>query len=220
MSTQTYGTIPTSRKNTRITYSSQLSNGTSSVNTAGTLEEDLECLWADIATNTPAPFSTHPVYTSFILVSAEPQMRLLGMANIHFVYQCSYTGTPSTQYTEQNSSTQAPITEHPSFDDWAADEIFDDNGQFIGFSQSSDKFGIESYIVPASIVTKKEYFTSEPPDERGNIGKTQNPGRDYSGDDNWLVTGSTRALEGLFWTRTTTYEWSAVAWNSDIYPAA
>jgi hypothetical protein len=222
MSTTRYGAsaLPTNRKNTKISYSSEFANGTSSVNTTAILTEELDCLWADIATNTPDPFTAHPIYSGFILVEATPQRRTVGLATIFFTYKCAYFGTPETSYTEQNSAREAPITEHPNFSDWAADELFDSNGQFVGFVQGSSKYGVETYTTPASIVVKTEYFTSEPADERENIGKLQNPGRDYTCDTNWKVIGSTRALAGTFWTRTTTYEWSSAGWDTDIYSAA
>jgi hypothetical protein len=220
MSTQVYGDLSTNAKNVKITLTSQTSNGTSSVNTGGQIIQEFDVLWTDRATYTPAQFTACPDYPNFLLTNATQEMRLLGMCHITLTYQASYSATPATQYTEQNGSMDIPIEEHPDFDDWADEELFDDNGQFIGFIDTSDKYGVTSYIGPTSIVTKKEYFTSEPTDERGTIGQTQNPGRDYEGDTNWLIIGSSRALEGLFWTRTTTFRWSAVDWNADVYPAA
>ena len=223
MPSTNYGTLTTAPKNVKIRFTSQSSNGTSSVNTGGTCVQEFDVEWNSAAAFIPAQFTPLPSpYENFFLIDSLQEMTPAGMAHIVLTYQASYYGTPPTQYTEQNGSMDVPITEHTDFDTWDSNGwvLYDDNGQFLGFTQESGLYGVESFIAATSIVTVKAYFTSEPTDLRGNIGTTQNPGRDYEGDANWLIIGSSRALEGYFWSQVTTYRWSATAWNSLIYDAA
>jgi hypothetical protein len=222
MSLQTYGTLDaTIQKNVKITFSSQLANGTSAINTGGTVTIEFDCLWTDYASNVPAQFSVCPLsgFANFLLVNSQIEMRPLAMAHITLTFQASYSATPPTQYTEQNGTTEEDIQNHPSFGTWVSNGwvIFDENGVFQGFTQDSGKAGVTSYIVGTKTVIKKAFFSSKPSDASDTQGKTSSPGLDYTGS--WLVIGSVRGLEGIWWTQTTTYKFSAVTWDSDIYPA-
>jgi hypothetical protein len=71
--------------------------------------------------------------------------------------------------------------------------------------------------VGTTTVTKTEYFDSMPSDNFSNIGKLQSPASAYGDATNWMVMSSTKQQQGYFWVRVTMYQYSAVAYNSQIY---
>lgn len=224
MATQIYGTLdPSILKRVKVNVTSQLGNGTSSVQSIGTVTAELDCLYADIATYIPAQFSSCPIsgFSNYQLINAVAEQRDLATAVIKLTWQ-SYTGVPSSQYTEQTGYTEEDIQNHPDFDTWDGSGwvVRDDNGLFAGFTDESGMAGITFFVIGTLTVIKKEYFTSKPSAGYSTIGQTSSPGSDYDGSGNWLILGATRGAEGFFWTMTTTYKYSAVEFNTNVYSAA
>ncbi|MBE2181508.1 MAG: hypothetical protein IAE97_13665, partial [Chthoniobacterales bacterium] len=122
---------------------------------------------------------------------------------------------PTTTYDESTSYVELDIRQHPDWDSTFKDDWDSAKGEF---KPESEYFGISSYIVGSTTVTKTEYFSTEPASRYSVVGKLEAPGGGYSGSNNWLIIGGNRRKigEGLY-SRETVYLYSAKGYNSDIY---
>jgi len=214
----TYGdtNLPTQPTNNKVTYSASTGNGTSNFSTSGSVTEEITCAWTDRATNTPALFAAWATDATYLLTEAIQEQLPLGLCKITLTYTAAATSVPATSYSEQTSQVEEPIQTHPSFSSWAAD--WDDTAQ--AFIPSSTKYGITSYVKGTTTVTKTEYYNSRPSKGFANVGKLQTPGGDYTESGQYLIIGCSRSQQAALWLLTTVYQYSAVAYNTDIYSAA
>lgn len=207
----TYGTIPDGGIINANKYEKIVSNN---LNVNGSITQTITCDWSDIDSNTPALSSYYTGSTTYILTSVTQEELPASLAKITLTYTAQYDSLPATTVVEQNSMERVAIQEHPSFSSWSS-EWDNTAGAFI---PSSSKYGITDYVTGSTTATLTEYFESKPGNNGAHIGKLQYPGGDCIGDaTNWLVIGSNRQQQGIFWVRVTTYQYSAKAWNSDIY---
>lgn len=197
----------------KIQITSNLPNGSSSFNTGGTKVKTIVCRWVDREDNTPAPQTPFEDGSPYLLTDATQEQMQGGFCRLTLTYTASYTALPDTTYSEQTSQLEVPIQEHPNFADWEDD--WDETEK--AFKPGTDKYGITSYIKGSSTVTKVEYFSSRPSHRFDDVGTLDTPGGDYTGSNHYLIIGATRSKQGNFWTVTTTYQYSKVEFNSDIY---
>lgn len=174
----------------------------------------LTCDWDNRATNTPALGSTSE---SMPLVSAGQEQLPGNIGRITLIYEntvIDVPSIPSTTYDEQTSSIELPIQQHPSFASWSADW----DSEKDAFKPESDKYGVTSYIVGSTVVTKTEYFGSQPSSRYSDVGTLEVPGGGFGGSNQWLIIGTSRRKigDGLY-SRETQYLYSAKAYNTDIY---
>jgi len=189
---------------------------TNNTNFNGVYTVVLTCDWGSIGTYLPAPNSAYPSNSNYLLTNSKVERLAGDLAKLNLTYTAQYDSLPTTTVVEQSSQERAPIEQHPNYATWQADPTKWDsvNKVLIG-----NKAGITDYIVGTTTVTKTEYFSSQPSSNRANIGKLQSPGSGYSESHGWLVIGTNRAQQGIFWVRVTTYLFSAVGFDTDIYSA-
>lgn len=204
----TYGSLTSVTNSTRIDRVANTPHVTN-----GVITQTITCSWDDKDTHTPSLNSEHPENSNYTLQAAT-QERIPGdLCKITLTYATDFDELPDTTVVEQSSQEQVDIREHPNFGDWSAEW----DAEAEAFLPSSSKYGISSYIKGTTTVTVTEYFASKPASRRNDIGTLDSPSVDYGSAENWLIIASTRQQQGTFWTRQTTYLWSAKPWNADIY---
>ena len=205
-----YGNIPTGGITNSRKFSKSVSNNT---NVSGAITVTITCDYAAKDTNTPSLNSVYAAGSNYLLTNVE-QERIAGdLARITLTYTAAYDSLPATTVVEQTAQMEVDIREHPHFNDWS-DEWDSVAGEF---KPSSSKYGIKSYIAGCTTVIKTEYFSSIPSSGHDSVGKLASPATGYGSSDNWLVIGCTRQQQNNFWTKQTTYLYSAKAYDSDIY---
>lgn len=191
----TFTTVRTSLK-TELTINSQLV-------TSGVITESWQCATSDLATHVPAVNTTYPTNANYILTNASVRNLTAALSEYTLTYATNFDSLPSTTVIEQSSREDIPIKDNPHYDD----------------SWATSKAGVDHYIGGTTTVTVTEYFDSQPSSNRAHIGKIQSPGGGYSEENGWLVIGTNRQQQGIFWMRVTTYLFSAIGWDTDIYDA-
>ena len=191
---------------------------TNNVEFNGTAVIIMTCDWADQSSLVPSINSPHPTLTGYWLTTVDAEELPGSVCRATLTYTAQYNSLPATTYVEETSSYRENITQHPSFSTWAS-YYSQDLGMFPpGTIISGQNFGgISDYIVGTTSVTKTEYFDSMPSDNFTNIGMLQSPASEYGEDANWMVMSSTKQQQGYFWIRVTIYQYSALAYNSQIY---
>jgi hypothetical protein len=159
-------------------------------------------------------------YNGHLLVTYSNEPFGAGMTKQTCQYEASSAingQIPATSYEEQASTIDLDIRQHPDFETKMKSYWDEEKGEF----KPNNKFtGVTSYRVGTMEVAKTIYGTGMPSSDFSLLGKCQSPGGAYSGSRNWLVVSTQRAKvgEGLY-SKTTTYLYSALEWDSDIYPA-
>lgn len=174
----------------------------------------LTCDWDSRNSNTP---DIGDIEEDMLLVSASQEQAQGGLCKITLIYENSVSAladVPSTTYDEDTSYIELSIQQHESFSGWSADWD-EEKGEF---KPSSDKYGITSFIVGSTVVTKTEYSTSQPSSRYNDVGTLEAPGGGYAGSNNWLIIGcSRRKISDGLYARETKYLYSAKAFNTDLY---
>ena len=181
------------------------------------------CDWAERSTLLPTLNSAHPTLgASYILTDTDVEELPGGICKATLTYTCQYNSIPSTSYIEQTSQEKIKIQFHPDFNTWITSnpgvwdpvaEAFTNPGLVSGVSM----YGVEDFVVGNTTVTMTEYFSSMPSSNHTNIGMLQVPESSYGTSANWLIIGSTRQQQGYYWVRETTFLYSAVPYNTNIY---
>ena len=202
-----YGTIPVSGIRTSDTYTY-----------AETSTTRVTSYLFDIATGSPpAPNIGIPNngWTN-TGVAQEPQ----GSGVVKYTYTsiASVVAIPPTTYQESTTYNELDIRQHPN---WAADFAADWDEDAEAFKPSSPFYGVTSYIVGTTNVTKTVFSATQPNPQFATVGKTEAPGGDYTDASKWLIVGTSRSQksESLF-AVDTDYLYSAIGWNSTIYDPA
>lgn len=128
---------------------------------------------------------------------------------------------PETVVDENGTTIDIPIEQHPKFND---ETIFpsymkqwDGNGKFIGFWSWSSMAGITKFWAGSKTASITEYGFS-PLDPLDTIlGKMSDPGHGLGGAGKWIILTYHRGKQGIYYTRTSTYLFSALGWPESIY---
>lgn len=203
---QEYGDILSSAQTEKVVYEKTAAGNRKTVT--------LICDWDFRASNTPSLGSTSE---SLPLISASQEQIPGNLCRITLIYETNNQdpeSLPSTTYDEQTSMVELPIQQHPSFGSWSS-QWDDEKGEF---KSDSSKYGITSYIVGSTTVTKTEYFGSQPSSRYSEVGSLEAPGGGYGDSSKWLIIGGGRRKlgDGLY-CRETVYLYSAKAYDADIY---
>jgi len=215
MASHNYGdsNLPVTQS-TRVRRTANTSNGTSSTLTGFTVEvvfisdsSAADSLIPSLGSSYGSP------YSNALLTESEKEPYKVGLTRITLIYTAQSDSTPPTSYSESSSQISAPIQEHPNFLDFA-DKWDDENQRWLASSGKT----ILSYIRGSTQIVRREYFSSMPSSDRGNIGYIENPGGPYTGDsDKFILVGSNISLQGSFWVKENTYLYSQDGWDSDFY---
>jgi hypothetical protein len=191
-------------------------------NTGNQYIEEIYCNWSSRNSNTPLIGTTNG--EGYKLISAQQEQGDNATAKITLTWEKADGTTfaegtsnpiPATTYDEQTSYTELDIRQHPQFESTLSDDWDEDNNQF---NSSSQWYGVTSYIVGSTVVTKTEYFGSQPPSNYQMVGKLDTPGGGYTGANKWLVIGSGRRKIGdNLYARETQYLYSDKGWDTTIY---
>lgn len=211
MSAHYYGDSLTGGVTRKITYNL--------TNTGDQKIEEIYCTWASRTSNTPLIGTTSNGYK---LVSAVQEQGDNETCKLTLTWEKpndtefgEENPIPSTTYDEQTSYTELDIRQHPQFESIFSADWDDENNQF---TSSSSLYGVTSYIVGSTVVTKTEYFGSQPSSVYASVGTLDTPGGGYGGAGKWLIIGSSRRKVGdNLYARETQYLYSAKSWNTDIY---
>lgn len=213
------GALPTAQQKQVVTFTGTLPKGSVGASAGGKVVVEKVCQYADRAANTPALFSAFADDSNYKLTEVR-QERQNTLCKITLTYTYDVTAdaistlsTPATTYVEQSSTIEAPITQHPKWKDGTWNEEF--NATKDGFLPSSDKHGIESYLVGTCTVTVTNYSITKPSSLRGSIGTIQDPGGDFTGESKWLLIGANRTKQGGFWAHSKTYLFRPIAWSNE-----
>jgi hypothetical protein len=189
-------------------------------NTGDQWSQEIFCNWANRNSNTPQIGSTN---SGYILVSAVQEQGDNETCKITLTWEKPNDTTfdpetnpiPGTTFDEQTSYTELDIRQHPLFESTLSEDWDEENNQF---NSSSSFYGVTSYIVGSTVVTKTEYSGSLPASNYLMVGKLETPGGGYSGGNKWLVIGSSRRKIGdNLYARETQYLYSDKGWDTTIY---
>lgn len=122
---------------------------------------------------------------------------------------------PSDTYDEDTSYVELDIRQHPKWESDFQSHWDDDQGEF---RSTSPYYGITSYIVGTTVVTKTQYFASQPASLYESVGTLSTPGGGFTGTNKWLIIGTSRRKVGdQLFVRETRYLYSAKEYNTTIY---
>ena len=186
--------------------------------------------WRDIC---PALYSLHPESPLYYLKTrVAEQLQTNGfLCDVTLTYVLGINATipglliPPDLVDENDNRVEIPIERHPLFndDDYfpTADKIFDPTTkQFLGFVATSPYFGESKFITGSCTVSITQYAESPFASVVDQIGFTSDPGHGLGSPGQWLLASGHRGKQGVFYTLTTTYEFSSVLWPAiySTYP--
>ena len=190
-------------------------------NTGNQKIEEIYCTWASRGSNTPLIGTANG--EGYKLVSAVQEQNDNETAKITLTWEAADATTfaegtsnpiPGTTYDEQTSYVELDIRQHPDFASFTG---WDNENK--EFTSTSKYYGITSYIVGSTTVTKTEYFGSQPASNYTSVGSLGTPGGGYSGAGKWLIIGSGRRKIGdNLYARETVYLYSAKGFNPASAP--
>jgi len=146
---------------------------------------------------------------------------------------------PNDTLTEQDSSQDEPIQNHPNFP-FNAGAIWQSYSSslsgsvasypmyigmvpsssadtFVGFPSGSIAAGQTSFYAPTTQVIYTQYYLSDPGSPEADIGQvTPPPG--YSGTYNWLILSAVKQQSDVYYTIEETYLYSYLGWPTQEYP--
>lgn len=201
--------------------------------TGGTCTRTYRALYASWRATAPLLKSRHPAAAYYLLETRDVRQletnALLCDVMLGYKWDIAanvpgFAQIPADLVDENDTTAEVEIERHPSFDDPAVfpeeDKIFDDiTGRFLGFKKESDWFGVTKFIVGSftTTITKYSLAPFPPPTD---VGKLMVPPGYAAGLRQWLVVGQHRGKQGIFFTRSTTYHFSALPFVDGLYPPA
>ncbi len=205
MAAKTYGTIPANKQQTKI------DGDTNGITKAVILFTS----WDSYAASVPAIGTVDPDNSNFFLVkfSVERQNAEAKITLTYGTLTDSGGGLPATAYVETSSTMEKSIKTHPSFASWSAD--WDPETE--AFKPGTSKYGIETYFVGTTQVTRTDYYSTQPSSDKADIGTRQSPGAGYGSSADWLLVASNRRKDGYFYAKENTYLYDVEGWNTDVY---
>jgi hypothetical protein len=223
-----YGSLPSSDKRVKISYSLTPPKGNTPGSFAGKIEVERDILYSDLASATEAMNTEYGTQGYFLLEQTIEQDGPMAKQKLTYVLrsgegddETTFLDVPDDTYVEECGVEQVDIRLHPKFETEMR-EAWQWNAELERFKLEG-KEQITHYLAPTFHVTVTEFATSKLSldfDELGKRGTAPGGQSEYESGDNWLLVDLSRGKSGSFWTRTKIYQRSEVTWDETIYGAA
>lgn len=204
---------------------------TEDATTGGTCERTFRCFYSEWRQHVPSLRSKHPDASYYLLQTRTAQQLesnpLLCDVTLNYKWAldaqttADFAQVPSDLVDENDSTSEEPIERHKKFNDndvFPTDEkIFDVNGKFIGFTWDSPWFGTTKFVVGSKTVTITQYSLTPFSAVDSRLGKLDNPGHGYGDEGKWLLITGHRGKQGIYYTLTLTWLYSAIGYVDGLY---